>query len=154
MWIESLLKEIKISISHCPTIWCDNLSTVALSTNLVFHVRTKHVEVDSHFVHDRVLASKRLVLHIPLVEQSVDIFTKPLSISQFNCLRSKLSVINMPLSMRGDMNDKLVSMKLGSRNCMSNDDKSKSIKLRSKNSMSSDDKSRSIKLGSENGKSK
>lgn len=102
MWIESLLHEIKNSIPICPTIWCDNLSIVAFSANLVFHARTKHIELNLHFMCDRVLASKLLMFHIPIIEKLVDILTKPLLISQFHYLHSKLSVINIPLSLRGD----------------------------------------------------
>jgi hypothetical protein len=47
-WVRMVLKDLGIFLRHPPTIWCDNLSALALATNPVFHARTKHVEVDYH----------------------------------------------------------------------------------------------------------
>ncbi|KAL5544077.1 hypothetical protein UlMin_007861 [Ulmus minor] len=55
-WIESLLKEISFPLLTTPVTWCDNLSACALAANPVLHAITKHIEVDVHFVRDRVLA--------------------------------------------------------------------------------------------------
>lgn len=42
IWIQSLLCELRIPLVREPLIWCDNISTVALSADLVFHSRSKH----------------------------------------------------------------------------------------------------------------
>ncbi|WVZ60101.1 hypothetical protein U9M48_010164 [Paspalum notatum var. saurae] len=55
---------------------CDNISAVYLSTNPVQHQRTKHVEIDLHFVRDRVAIGDVRVLHVPTISQFADIFTK------------------------------------------------------------------------------
>ena len=64
LWLQSLLKELKL---HTPilVIWCDNLSVVHLTKNLIFHARTKHVELDIHFVHEQVISGDLLVTHFP-----------------------------------------------------------------------------------------
>lgn len=55
MWLSQLLKDLLISIP-CPLVlWCDNISAIALASNPIFHARTKHVEVDSHFIREKVL---------------------------------------------------------------------------------------------------
>jgi len=54
LWIRSLLSELQLSSSSMTMLWCDNLRATFLYVNLVFHARTKHVEVDYHFVRDRV----------------------------------------------------------------------------------------------------
>ena len=49
-WLGSLLKEIGVKLKNAPVVWVDNLSTIALASNLVLHSRTKHVELDVNFV--------------------------------------------------------------------------------------------------------
>jgi hypothetical protein len=49
-WSRQFLHELQALPSHCTLIYCDNISTVYLSTNPIQHQRTKHVEIDLHFV--------------------------------------------------------------------------------------------------------
>jgi hypothetical protein len=49
-----LLTDLQVSSVSAPTIWCDNLGATYLSANPVFHARTKHVDIDYHFIHGRV----------------------------------------------------------------------------------------------------
>ena len=55
-WIQSLLKELNIHLVTAPIMWCDNQSAIALAYNLVYHAKTKHVELDLHFIRDKVIA--------------------------------------------------------------------------------------------------
>jgi hypothetical protein len=73
-------------------VYCDNMSVVYLTTNLVQHQRTKHVEIDLHFVRERVAASVVRVLHVPTTSQFTDIFTKGLPSSVFLEFRSHINV--------------------------------------------------------------
>jgi hypothetical protein len=52
MWLQTLLKELRIQHDMVARLWCDNLVVTYLSVNLVFHARVKHIEVDFHFVHE------------------------------------------------------------------------------------------------------
>jgi len=80
MWIQILLREIGVKSPRAAKIWCDNLGATYLSSNPVFHARTKHIEVDYHFVRERV---KNRLLEIDFVsskDQVADGFTKALPV--------------------------------------------------------------------------
>lgn len=82
IWLQTLLRELRLSSSPSATLWCDNLGATYLSANPVFHARTKHIEVDYHFVRERVA---RKLLHIRLIsthDQLADGFTKALSVAK------------------------------------------------------------------------
>jgi len=85
------------SPSFVTTIWCDNLGATYLSANSIFHARTKHVEVDYHFICDRVVKNKIQICFISSKDQLVDVITKLLPHFAFAFLRSKLHVVH-PLS--------------------------------------------------------
>ena len=54
-WIQSLLKELFVSLFQPPVLYYDNLNTTYLAANPVLHSQAKHVEIDYHFVRERVL---------------------------------------------------------------------------------------------------
>ena len=103
-WLSSLLKELQISQTRLPEIWCDNLSTVHMAANPVLHARTKHIELDLFFVRDKVANNQIQVKHVPATDQVADILTKPISSSKFAEFRHKLTVVDSPsVSLRGDI---------------------------------------------------
>lgn len=70
----------------------DNLGATYLSINPIIHSRTKRVDIDYHFVRDRIQAKTLQVSFLSSKDQLADIFIKPLSSSQFNTLRSSLTI--------------------------------------------------------------
>ena len=91
-WLRQLLQELHTPPRRATLVYCDNISAVYLSTNPVQHQRTKHVEIDLHFVRERVAIGDLRVLHVPTSSQYADIFTKGLSTSVFTEFRSSLNV--------------------------------------------------------------
>jgi hypothetical protein len=91
-WLRQLLAELHCPLSRTTLVYCDNVSALYLSTNPVQHQRTKHVEIDLHFVHDYVAAGAVRVLHVPTTSQFADIFTKGLLSSTFAEFRSSLNI--------------------------------------------------------------
>nr|GEX99497.1 ribonuclease H-like domain-containing protein [Tanacetum cinerariifolium] len=75
-WLRNLLRELHTPLSSTTLVCCDNVSAVYLSSNPVQHHRTKHIEIDIHFVRDLVTVGQVRVLHVPSRYQFADIFTK------------------------------------------------------------------------------
>jgi hypothetical protein len=91
-WLRQLLHELHHPPTSATIVYCDNVSAMYLSSNPVQHQRTKHVEIDLHFVRDRVALGEARVLHVPTSSQFADIFTKGLPTSVFQDFRSSLNV--------------------------------------------------------------
>ena len=89
-WLCTLFKELKLFLPHVPILWCDNNSAIALTSNPVFHSRTKHIKVDYHYVRGCVLRSTLGVKFIFGHDNFANIFTKPLPGPHFLVLHSKL----------------------------------------------------------------
>ncbi|GJX01277.1 ribonuclease H-like domain-containing protein [Tanacetum coccineum] len=101
-WLRNLLRELHTLLSSATLVYCDNGSAVFLSCNPVQHQRTKHIEIDIHFVRDLVDAGQVRVLHVPSCYQFADIFTKGLSSTLFEEFRSSLSVRCPPAPTAGE----------------------------------------------------
>ncbi|KAB1227925.1 Retrovirus-related Pol polyprotein from transposon TNT 1-94 [Morella rubra] len=101
LWVQALLRDLGVSISSPPVLWCDNLGATYLTSNPVMHSRTKHVEVDYHFVRDRVASKSLRVSFLSSKDQLADLFTKPLSVHRFSMLRTSLAVHPLQLGSRG-----------------------------------------------------
>jgi hypothetical protein len=95
-WIRMVLCDFWIFLSNTPVLWCDNLSALALASNPVFHARTKHIEVDYHFVHEKVVRHDVAVKFISTSDQLADILTKSLSSPGFTRLHDKLLLSFQP----------------------------------------------------------
>ena len=101
-WLRQLLMELCHPPCRATLVYCDNISAVYLSTNPVQHQRTKHVEIDLHFVRERVALGQVRVLHVPTTSQYVDVFTKGLPISVFQEFQSSLNVRCAPVPTAGE----------------------------------------------------
>nr|GEV55361.1 ribonuclease H-like domain-containing protein [Tanacetum cinerariifolium] len=101
-WIQNLLRELHTPLSSATIVYCDNVSVVYLSSNPVQHQRTKHIEINIHFVRDLVATGQVRVLHIPSRFQYADIFTKGLPSALFDEFRDSLSVRCTPAPTTGE----------------------------------------------------
>ncbi|GJX93028.1 ribonuclease H-like domain-containing protein, partial [Tanacetum coccineum] len=101
-WIHNLLRELHISLFTTTLVYCDNVSAaVYMSANPVQHQRTKNIEIDIHFVRDKVAACHVRVFYVPSRFQYADIFTKGLPYPLFADFRSSLSVRKTPAPTAG-----------------------------------------------------
>jgi histone deacetylase 1/2 len=92
MWVQILLKEIGIHALKYGKIWCDNLGSKYPSSNPVFHARTKHIEVDYHFVRERVTRGLLQIDFVPTGDQIADGFTKPITVRQLENFKYNLNL--------------------------------------------------------------
>ena len=92
--MQSLLKELGVKTLKTPILWCDNLGATYLSANLVFHARAKHIEIDFHFIRERVLNKELEVRFVPSKDQVADGFTKPLPVRSFLEFRHNLNLLS------------------------------------------------------------
>ena len=92
MWIKRMLEELKASDSLPMKLYCDNKAAISIAHNPVLHDRTKHVEVDKHFIKEKLESGLICMPYIPTAEQIADIFTKGLHKKQFDVLMGKLTM--------------------------------------------------------------
>ncbi|GKA91067.1 ribonuclease H-like domain-containing protein [Tanacetum coccineum] len=102
LWIRICLAELHALLTTATLVYCDNVNAVYLSTNPVQHQRTKHIEIDIHFVQDYVASGQDRVLHVPSRFQYADIFTKGLPSALFLEFRSSLNVRIPPAQTAGE----------------------------------------------------
>lgn len=101
-WLRNLLCELHVPLQWATIVYCDNVSAVYLSHNPVQHQRTKHVEIDIHFVREKVRLGHIRVLHVPSSAQYAGIFTKGLAHHLFQEFRSSLRVCSTAAATTGD----------------------------------------------------
>jgi hypothetical protein len=96
-----MLCDLGLYPSSPPTLWCDNIGATCLFANPAFHARTKHIQIDFHFVRDRVASKTLHVRFIPSKDNPADIFTKTTASPYFSLLRTKFNVVCPPSHLRG-----------------------------------------------------
>ena len=94
IWLRGLLKELGYP-SSTASVHSDNIGALYLSTNPVFHARTKHIELDYHFVREQVANGFLQLQFIPTDAQIADLFTKPLPSARFHSLLPFLHLRDM-----------------------------------------------------------
>jgi len=56
VWLKQLLRELQFGDVTQMTLVCDNQATLHISSNIVFHERTKHIEIDCHFIREKIIS--------------------------------------------------------------------------------------------------
>ncbi|KAG9447198.1 hypothetical protein H6P81_013326 [Aristolochia fimbriata] len=92
VWLRWLLQDMGVHLDSSSPLYCDNKSAMQIAHNAVFHERTKHIEVDCHFVRHHCALGTVDLLYVPSEDQVADLFTKSLTRSRLGYLCSKLKL--------------------------------------------------------------
>ena len=94
-WIVQLLKDLHVFTLSPSPIFSNSTEATHIASNPIFHERTKHIEMDYHFVRDQIVKGAINLMPIRTQHQVANIFTKALPISSFTTLLSKMGNINI-----------------------------------------------------------
>ncbi|KAG8473962.1 hypothetical protein CXB51_033910 [Gossypium anomalum] len=95
MWLQRLMGELKLSYTKPITLYCDNQAAISIAHNPIHHDRTKHVEIDRHFITEKINKGEICVSYLPTRQQVADVLTKSLSRKMFEEIMGKLGLINI-----------------------------------------------------------
>jgi hypothetical protein len=99
-WLKQLMKDLHQPTEYKVRIFCDNLSSIRLAENPVFHARTKHIEVHYLYIREKVLEDEIEMVPIKTEEQNADIFTKSLHSEKFERFREAFGMVDKATIMR------------------------------------------------------
>ena len=78
VWLKLLLKEMGLPLESSVKFLCDNQATISIAKNPVYHDRIKHLEIDRHFIREKIEDKSITVEYTPTSLQTADILTKAL----------------------------------------------------------------------------
>ena len=94
-WLLGLFKELGVNVQLPITIFSDSKSAIQVAANPVLHERTKYIEIDCHFIRDKIKAGEVDTAYVHTQQQVADLLTKGLSQAQHLHLLGKLGVLNI-----------------------------------------------------------
>ena len=95
LWLQKLLEELRLSEKKKLSLYCDNKAAISIARNPVQHDRTKHVEIDRHFIKEKVTGGVLSLFHVSSEKQLADVFTKGLNKRTFHTLLCKLGMCDI-----------------------------------------------------------
>jgi hypothetical protein len=78
LWVQKIMRELRLAISTPTCLYNDGQSAIEITKNPVQHDRTKHIEIDRHFIKEKMVKGEILLSYINSKNQVADVFTKSL----------------------------------------------------------------------------
>ncbi|GKD44130.1 ribonuclease H-like domain-containing protein [Tanacetum coccineum] len=95
IWMQKNLKDLKVNVSLPVPLYCDNKSAIQLANNHVFHEKSKHLEIDVHFIREKIARGIIKTLKIRSLDQIADILTKHPLVHIHKTLSTKLGLFDL-----------------------------------------------------------
>ena len=92
VWLRRLLSELGQDMTEPTILHIDNQSSIALAHNPKFHDRTKHVDIQHHFLREKVENNELLLQYLPTNEQPANLLTKGLSREKHETFTKKIGL--------------------------------------------------------------
>ena len=96
LWLRWLLKDLGVSTSSATPLYCDNQSAIHIAHNDVFHERTKHIEIDCHFIRYHLVHGALKLVSVSSKDQLADIFAKSHPKRHLRTLVDNLKLVSYP----------------------------------------------------------
>ncbi|MCO5566895.1 hypothetical protein L7F22_020578 [Adiantum nelumboides] len=94
VWLRCLMVDLGVGLDTANTIYTDSQSALAAARNLVFHARTKHIEVHYHYVRERLSAREISLAYVATQDNlAADLFTKALSREKLEAFLKALGLL-------------------------------------------------------------
>ena len=95
IWLRHLLQELRFGKDEQMKLICDNQAALHIASNPVFHERTKHIEVDCHFIREKIASGCMATSFVNSNDQLADIFTKSLRGPRIKYICNKLGAYDI-----------------------------------------------------------
>ena len=95
VWLKQLLGELTFGKIDQMELVCDSHAGLHLASNPVFHERTKHIEIDCHFVREKILSRDIVTKFVKSNDQLADMFTKSFTCPRINYICNKLGAYDL-----------------------------------------------------------
>ena len=96
LWLRWLLKDLGVSTSSTIPLYCDNQSAIHITYNDIFHERTKHIEIDCHFIRYHLIHGALKLISVSFKDQLADIFTKSHPKGRLRTLVDNFKLVSHP----------------------------------------------------------
>ena len=95
IWLKHLLQELRFGKDEQMKLICDNQAALHIASNPIFHERTKHIEVDCHFIREKIASGCMATSFVNSNDQLADIFTKSLRCPRIKYICNKLGAYDI-----------------------------------------------------------